>query len=466
MNHKGTAVKGLHYFEPTKYEVMGINTFKLTGENVDGENGFIPSNTVLLTLPTLLKPLEQRHAAEEAVQKMVRKMVSAGGVADAQHVLKAITNHMSDKECDILNNKMSAIETAWVDNVFGGRVSGNARGFHNWVWRHVVEPGEKHLHPGGPMLFSKVLEFAENEDWQGLSDWKNNRRWKTIRMSETTPKNTKAMPVVVRLLPPPPAHIHKPIVGITTQPLYSDAILQHYQCPKLKDDSWLVKGGVLVTSVQPNSLYAKAGGLKDDIIYAFQNSSTHAEFSPAGTWYSELRDLPLSIIDLCNDTPINENVTMFVIRNSDEQRVLQLTFSMRQPKYDELPSVRQIYPYCNEGRLETKQKARVQGIVFTPLRANHISAFRLLDYMLPSKRFDFKVVIEGVSPESPAYATGAVHAGSIITKINDEKVADSWDGVLKQLANPHPKTNCWVLDTEYQGMSNKFVMVARTSQAK
>lgn len=466
MNHEGTPVKGLHYFQPTKYEVMGINTFKLTGDNVDGENGFIPANTVLLTLPTLLEPLKQRHVAEEAVQKMVAKMIASGGVPDGQHILQAVTNHMSDKECGILNAKMSSIESAWVDNVFGGRVNGNPRGFHNWVWRHVVKPGEKHLHAGGPALFSKVLEFAENEDWQGLSDWKNSRRWKTIRMSETTSVDTKAMPVVVRLLPPPASHIHKPNVGLMTQPLYSGAILQHYQCPKLKNGEWAVKGGVLVTSVQPNSLYAQAGGLKDDIIYGFQNSSAHAEFSPAGTWFSDSRDLPLSLKDLCNDTPVNENVTMFVLRNSTEQRLLQLTFPMRQPKYNELPSVRQIYPYCNEGRIETKQKAQVQGIVFTPLRANHIAAFRLLDYMLPSRRYDFKVVIEGVSPESPAYATGAVHAGSIITKINDEKVADSWQGVLKQLSNPHPETSCWVLDTEYQGISNKFVMVARTSQTK
>ena len=104
--------------------------------------------------------------------------------------------------------------------------------------------------------------------------------------------------------------------------------------------------------------------------------------------------------------------------------------------------------------------------MFTPLRENHIAAFRLVDYMIPSKRFNFKVVIEGVSPESPAYATGAVHAGSIVTKINDEKVANSWEGVMKQFSSPHPKTSCWVLDTEYQGVSSKFVMVARISQTK
>lgn len=466
MNHQGTPVKGLHYFEPTKYEVMGINTFKLTGENVSGENGFITANSVKLTLPTLLEPLTKRHVAEAAVQKMVMKMIASGGIPKGQHVLKAVANHMSDEECLLLNNKMGCIETAWEANLFGGRVGGKPRGFHNWIWRHVVEPGCKHMHAGGPALLSKVLTFAETEDWEGLSNWKNNRRWKTIRMAETTPTNPKQMPVVIRMMPPPPFHIHKPIVGVETQPIYNAAILQHYQCPKLKSGDWVVKGGILVTAVQPDSLYAQAGGCKDDIIYAFQNSNTHAEFSPAGTWYSDVRDLPLSLTDLCNDTPVNENVTMFVLRNNNRQRLIQLSFSMRQPSYAELPNVRQIYPYCNEGRIESKQKAQIQGIVFAPLRANHIGTFRLLEYMSPSKRHEFKVVVEGVSPESPAYATGAVHAGSIVTHINDQKVAASWEGVQKQLSTPHPTTSCWVLDTEYQGVRNKFVMVARTLQTK
>jgi len=86
--------------------------------------------------------------------------------------------------------------------------------------------------------------------------------------------------------------------------------------------------------------------------------------------------------------------------------------------------------------------------------------------MIPSKRHEFKVIVEGVSPESPAYAMGAVHAGSIVTHINDQKVADSWVGVQKQLSVPHPITSCLVLDTEYQGVTNKFVMVARILQTK
>ena len=101
------------------------------------------------------------------------------------------------------------------------------------------------------------------------------------------------------------------------------------------------------------------------------------------------------------------------------------------------------------------------GIVFSPLRLQHVGMFKLLDYMAPTNQYQFKVVVEGVSPESPAYATESVHAGSIVTHINDEPVADSWKGVLKQLASPHKETNCWVIDTCYNGQKNKFAMVVR-----
>jgi len=130
-----------------------------------------------------------------------------------------------------------------------------------------------------------------------------------------------------------------------------------------------------------------------------------------------------------------------------------------------LPEIRQTYGYCDEGKFEAKQKAQIQGIVFAPLRLQHVGMFKLLDYMAPTNQCQFKVVVEGVSPESPAYATESVHAGSIVTHINDEPVADSWKGVVQQLSAPHKETNCWVLDTNYNGQKNKFAMVVRKQVA-
>ena len=216
---------------------------------------------------------------------------------------------------------------------------------------------------------------------------------------------------------------------------------------------------MLVTSVQPHSLYHEAGGQEGDLIYQFKNRTVKASLSAGGTWYSKVRDLPLSLKDLCNDTPINDSMTMSVLRK--DSGLLQLTMINRVPTYNELPNIRQTYGFCDEGRFEAKQKVQVQGIQFAPLRLQHVQMFKLVNYMSPQQRYDFHLVVEAVSPESPAYATDAIHAGAVVTHINDEPIQDSWNAVVQQLAVPHKETGCWVIETDYNGTKSKFFMATR-----
>jgi len=450
------AIEGLHYFIPSKYKVIGINTFKLTGENVDGENGFIHANTVKITFPTLSKPLQVRYEKEAKIMDMLKSISTQKPQAVA-----ALVNHLNEKECETM--KMSGIEKVWSARNIGGIVGGKPRTFVSWVGRHVLKPGTAHMHVGGPEMLCKVLEFASTKDWDGLLKWKASRRWGAVR-AEMTSDTQETMPAVIRILPPPPTHVHSPQVGIQSQPIFTSDLLVHYKCPKLESGEWAATGGVLVNNIAPNSLYAKAGGKEGDIVYAFHNESVAASLSPGGTWYSKKRDLPMSVIDLCNDTPIGDNITLKVLRQNEG--LMDIVFVNREPEYHELPHVRQTYQFCDEGRYEAKQRAQVQGIMFAPLRLQHVGAFKLLDHMAESKRYDFKVVIEGVSPESPAYATDAIHAGAIVTHINDNAIESDWDSVVKQLSQPHPETGCWVIDTEYNGQKNKYAMVARTVQTK
>lgn len=456
-NH--TPVPGMHYFVPSKYEVMGINTFKLTGANVDGENGFIHANTVKRVLPTLLKPLETRYAREKTVMAMVKNM-SAKQLLTATPVAHAVADHLTSDERDVLENKMSVIETAWAEHSLGGKVNGSPRSFQSWLWRHVVKPQKLHLHRGGPELLSKVLTFADAQDWTGLMEWKGRRRWAEVRAATTDTQAPESAPAVVRILPPAATHVHSPRIGISSHPIYTPDLLVHYKCPSVQG-KWVASGGVVVTDVEPNSLYAQAGGLVGDIVFRFVNESMDASLSSAGTWYSEKRDLPMSLTDLCNDTDIGAEMTLHVLRKNG--KVVEIQMNHREPTYGELPHIRQTYGYCDEGRFEAKQKAQVQGIVFSPLRLQHVGMFKLVDYMAPNKRFEFKIVVEAVSPESPAYATESVHAGAVVTHINEEPVASSWEKVKEQLSKPHQETNCWVIDTDYNGQKNKFAMAVRKS---
>lgn len=458
------AVEGMHYFVPSKYEVMGINTFKLTGANVDGENGFIHANTVKHVLPTLLGPLKVRYEREKAIMAMLSKMSkSAATNAPSAAAAAALTDHLTEDECAFLHSKMDTLSEQWVKQRLGGMAGGRPRSLMSWMFRHVMAPGTQHMHNGGPELLSTVLNYAKDDDWQGLQEWKDGRRWGDVRMASASAEDK--MPSVVRILPPAPTHIHSPKVGITSAPLYTGDLLVHYECPKDGKNKFAgVEGGVLVTHVAGNSLYGSAGGQEGDIIVGFANKDTNASLGWGGTWYSSKRDLPMSLKDLCNDTPIGETITLNVIRPGGI--VTTLSFPHRQPKYGELAQIRQTYPFCDEGRFESKMKAQVQGIVFTPLRLQHVGMFKLVEYMPENKREAFKVVVEGVSPESPAYATEAVRPGSIVTHINDVPVAPTWKEFVKQLSEPHAKTGCWVLNTDHNGVKNKFAMVARNVQTK
>lgn len=454
--------EGLHYFEPSRYKLMGINTFKLTGANVDGENGFIHANTVKKALPTLMKPLQMRYQREAQIMAKFKEIMKQSASAKAHASAAALADHLTAKEVDTINS--SGIEEIWAEKNMGGLSRGKPRTFVSWLGRHVFKPMTTHMHRGGPELLSKVLDFASESDWDGLMEWKNKRRWHEVREEVSPAKGPETMPAVVRILPPAPSHVHSPQVGITSHPLFSADLLVHYQCPKNEKQEWLAKGGVVVTHVAPKSLYEQAGGKEGDIIHKFHSGNITAQLASGGTWYSKTRDLPMSLIDLCNDVPINQDITLSVLRKGGQ--AVDLTFSHREPTYDELPAIRQTYAFCDEGKYEAKQKVQVQGIVFAPLRVQHVSTFKLLEYMAPTKRYQFKIVVENVSPESPAYSIDALHAGVVVTHVNDEPVADSWEAFQQQLAKPHEETGCWAIDTEYNGQKSKFCMVARQVQTK
>ncbi len=462
-NREPKEFEGIHYFQPSKYELMGINTFKLTGANVDGENGFIHSNTVMKALPTLMKPLEKRYKMESQIMKKLNSTLVKQSTAVAPNSqAAAFQDHLSSSQVEVLHT--SDIEMAWTKHNLGGKAQGKPRTFVSWLARHVYQPQTNIMHRGGPELLSKVLDFAAESDWNGLLDWKDKRRWHEVRQDVTESKGPETMPAVVRFLPPAPSHVHSPQVGITSHPLFTADLLVHYQCPKNEEQAWVANGGVVVTHVAPKSLYQLAGGQEGDIVYKFESNNTVAKLAPGGTWYSKKRDLPMSLIDLCNDVPVGKSITLSVLRKGG--KTLDVSFENREPTYEELPAIRQTYAFCDEGKFESKQKAQVQGIVFSPLRLQHVQTFKLLEYMAPTKRYNFKIVVENVSPESPAYSIDSLHAGVVVTHINDEPVATTWKKFCAQIAKPHPQTGCWAIDTEYNGQGSKYVMVARQVQAK
>ena len=81
----------------------------------------------------------------------------------------------------------------------------------------------------------------------------------------------------------------------------------------------------------------------------------------------------------------------------------------------------------------SKQFVKLKGIAFKPLRLNDVVAFKLAKYMNPHRQNDFKVVVMDLAFGTPAFHSKNLVPGDVLTKINDEPVASSWNGFLQQL---------------------------------
>ena len=80
-----------------------------------------------------------------------------------------------------------------------------------------------------------------------------------------------------------------------------------------------------------------------------------------------------------------------------------------------------------------RQFVKIQGITFTPLRMNHVMAFRLGKYLDPHQQNEFKIVVADIDTGTKAFHTRNFVPGDILTKVNDRKVGLSWNDFLQQV---------------------------------
>ena len=80
-----------------------------------------------------------------------------------------------------------------------------------------------------------------------------------------------------------------------------------------------------------------------------------------------------------------------------------------------------------------RQIANLAGITLTPLRLNHVMQFKLGAYMNPHMQNQFKILVADIQVGSPAFHARNIVPGDILSKINNEPVAESWDGFVKQM---------------------------------
>ena len=80
------------------------------------------------------------------------------------------------------------------------------------------------------------------------------------------------------------------------------------------------------------------------------------------------------------------------------------------------------------------QVANVAGVLLKTLRMEDVMEHQISKYTNPHLQNQFKVVVADIDTKSPAYKSRNLRPGDVLTKINDQEVADSWKGFVEQLS--------------------------------
>ena len=451
----GKPINGMVYWngEEDVHQVMIINTMKLIGPNVDGENGGILSNTVKMILPSMIQASTKYSTeCDKQYQSQVRQRLQAQiqqrlPASKSSESVQKVVSSLNDHQVSLMSEKFEDILTHFEDHGIGGKVKGQSRSFGTWFSRYVLKPGSSELQEGGEEC---LTHLAENPFMDSKPDWR------AMGNSGAQPQRVDDIHVDPMCIPA--VEVHAPVYGFQTHPILSVDMLVHYNCPTNPKTGFVAHGGVVVTSVVPKSLYEKAGGMKGDLIYKVSNTSHVAHLDPGGMWYNDALGVQNSLLDFCQHTKIGDTLTFSVLRKTASGGSASLDMSVEHvlPTKEELPLVRKYHMYSDEGAEHGRNRLQCMGITLKQLDLDDVNKYQMVDYYRPEKRFERVLMVEAVDTRSPAYMK--IRPGSILTRVNEEPVAESWADLQRQLSKPHAATNCWVLETK---SGQKFAMMVK-----
>lgn len=454
----GTPIDGMVYWrgEEDVHQVMIINTMKLIGPNVDGENGGILSNTVKAILPSMIQASTRYSAAcDKEYQAQIRQRLQAQiqqrlPASKSSQSVQKVVGSLNDQQVSAVSEKFEDILTHFEDHGIGGKVKGQSRSFGTWFSRYVLKPGTSELQDGGEEC---MAHLAENPFMESKPDWRAMSEAKGIQGQQQRIEDIHVDPSCI-----PAVEVHAPIYGFQSHPILSVDMLVHYNCPSDPKTGFVAHGGVVVTSVVPKSLYEKAGGLKGDLIYKVSSSSRVASLDPGGMWYNDALGVQNSLLDFCQHTKIGDTLTFSVLRKtvSGGSASMELSVDHALPTKEELPLVRKYHMYSDEGAEHARKRLQCMGITLKQLDLDDVKKYQMVDYYRPENRFSPVVMVESVDTRSPAFMK--IRPGAILTHVNEKPIEQSWIGIQHQLSKPHEATNCWVLETK---SGQKFAMMVK-----
>ncbi len=197
--------------------------------------------------------------------------------------------------------------------------------------------------------------------------------------------------------------LRKPFLGI----IYNESnehVAAYLQNP--------VPGGLYVANVYPDSILAKAGIQKGDMIYTINEEPIDSY----GEMYAAWSEDKISLIDYISRLLINDTIKLTFYRNG-EKKSCSLDF-----KFSEFPAVRVRYP-----EYEIIDYEIFGGCVFMELALNHIPPLLKQNPLLGrftelENQDKGQIIISHILPDSEATRARILSSGTLIKEINHKPV--------------------------------------------
>lgn len=382
-------------------DVIGINSMKING--AEGINMIIPSNRIKRMIPYLL----DNHDNQEELQHVMEAAQMMHGTPSAEQIsnMKSMMPEVDIKE----------VVSTWNKNNLGGfkKVNGivSPVTMKDWFKKHVKKEG-------GHKLFYDVVSYIANNELEKVQTMRAEGFSNYLcEECSSCKKCPKIAPSIV-----PPRSLHMPRLGFRYSNSSGEATLKYYNATKDMQ-------GIIVSDVIPNSMMDRAGVKKYDFIYKIETERGTFDIDNYGeTWVKDL-SVSLTINDIIHRTPFGQNIIIHAMDRQGEFHELELEYTYLQDKYK--PTIR--FMDSMHDLNYQNQVANVAGVLLKTLRMEDVMEHQIEKYMDPHLQNDFKVVVSDIDTNSPAYKSRNMRPGDVLTKINDEPVANSWEGFVKQL---------------------------------
>ena len=395
--------------------VIGMNTMKV--RDATEINMQIPINRIMRVLPELLNNEENEQQIQhwmELAQMAFEKANKAKGLAKpTEEQIEHVANVVHGRDIDLIKLKSS-----WGKNNLGGFKKTSSGvvpvTFSDWYMKHI------HNVHGSHELFSKVVDHIESNRVEEIHNMRTTgfKSYNCEMCAEGDHDHSKK----ISLANIPPRVLHYPRLAFKTSNSTGAPTLAHYGNPEG------VKSGVIVSDVVKGGLMDRTGLEKYDFIYNITTPEGSFDIDNYGESWRHNLHVSLPINDIIHRVKFNDTVSVHVIRGTKPEK---LTMKYTYLKQEHKPHVRSLDSL--QDMPLSKQIANLAGIILTPLRMNHVMQFKLGTYMNPHKQNEFKIIVADVKVGSPAFHSRNIMPGDIITKINNEEIAQSWEEFANQL---------------------------------